>query len=140
MTGSGSVIYNSITYFISTQVPPTPPAINLSGSFDFSMDSVDIPTTGESTLFLQTPFTASGSLSGRDASFVNVFSLQFTGSGIATIELRRLIGSSQPLYTIRSISYSFAPEVPEPTSIALLGTGFVGLLYTARKHGHFKHR
>ncbi len=132
MTGAGSVTYNGVTYLVSTELPkPTPPAISLSGGFDFIEDPFNIPTTGESILFVDTPFSCSGDLGGRDSSFNTVFSLHFTGSGIATIELHRF-GSFQNLYSISNITYTFT-SVPEPTSILLLGTGVV--LGLARKLG-----
>jgi len=128
MRGSGSVMYNGVVYFVSTELPkPTPPAISLSGDFGFMADAINIPTSGESILFIETPFTCTGELFGRDSSGTAVFSLQFTGTGIAMVELHRAFGSGPLIYSISNITYNFT-GVPEPGSIILLGTGLaIGL-------------
>jgi PEP-CTERM motif-containing protein len=51
------------------------------------------------------------------------FSVQFTGSGLATLQLQRYLETNQ--YFPHSVTYTF--QTPEPDSFILLGSGVAGL-------------
>ena len=101
---------------------------NHAGVFTFTGPPITIPFS-LTNLTLTSPFQFSGTLiTCLDNCFntptISNFSL--VGSGTATIEL---IAGVTPLgtrvFTFRSITYNF--EVPEPTSILLLGGGLAAL-------------
>lgn len=109
---------------------------NHAGVFTFTGPPITVPFS-LTNLTLTSPFQFSGNLiTCRDNCFntpaISNFSL--VGGGTATIEL---IGGFTPngtrIFTFRSITYNF--EVPEPTSILLLGGGLAALAARLRR-GH----
>lgn len=107
---------------------------NHAGIFMFTGPPITIPFS-LTDLTLTSPFQFSGTLiTCQDNCFntpaISNFSL--VGSGTATFEL---ISGLSPIgtrvFTFRSITYNF--EVPEPTSILLLGGGLVVLAAILRR-------
>jgi hypothetical protein len=81
------------------------------------------------------PFTLSGTLFlTDDIARINppVFTFEVSGAGLARITLGSI---GDGLYVVRNVRYDFvSPEaVPEPTTVALLGTGLAAALLRRRK-------
>lgn len=109
---------------------------NHAGVFTFTGPPITVPFS-LTNLTLTSPFQFSGSLiTCRDNCFITpaISNFSLVGGGTATIEL---IGGFTPIgtrvFTFRSITYNF--EVPEPTSILLLGGGLAALAARLRR-GH----
>lgn len=107
---------------------------NHGGVFEFTGPPITVPFS-LANLTLTSPFQFSGNLiTCQDNCFTTpvVSNFSLVGSGTATIEL---ISGLTPLgtrvFTFRSITYNF--EVPEPTSILLLGGGLT-LLAAKLRH------
>ena len=107
---------------------------NHAGIFMFTGPPITIPFS-LTDLTLTSPFQFSGTLiTCQDNCFntptISNFSL--VGSGTATFELiSGLSSNGTRVFTFRSITYNF--EVPEPTSILLLGGGLVVLAAILRR-------
>jgi hypothetical protein len=112
------------------------------GLFLFSGPSIVVPTVF-SNVTITSPFTFTGNLGVCSSNCLvspTVFSVSgLTGAGTAVIELTFLTThQGLPIYNFKSITYNF--EVPEPTSILLLGGGLIGLATKLRRHISFKRR
>jgi len=141
---AGSVTVNVETYFIHSVSGiwlPALPEVQAQGLFSLGGGSVVIPITGEDSYILTAPFsmggyiTGSGSPNGGPLSPSNppiqVFSLQFSGSGMASALVTR---RSDGLYVFQNATYTFAAPavVPEPTSILLICSGVLGIAVKLR--------
>jgi hypothetical protein len=98
------------------------------GSFFLTGPPIEVPFT-LSNLTVTTPFTFSGTLIGCPGSCMigpTIFSVSMIGSGTATVDLlfSGFFGGV-PGFTFQKVTYNF--EVPEPTSILLLGAGLAAL-------------
>ncbi|MGZ8842462.1 MAG: PEP-CTERM sorting domain-containing protein [Pyrinomonadaceae bacterium] len=63
-----------------------------------------------------------------------IFSTEITGSGIATLTLRRPGGNQQAGFAIDTARYDFSPAaVPEPATVILLTTGLAGIVVRKRR-------
>ena len=106
---------------------------NHAGSFTFTGPPITVPFS-LTNLTLTSPFEFSGTLSTCPQScFFGPVVSTFTvvGGGTATFELIAGVTSSGArIFTFRTITYNF--EVPEPTSILLLGGGLAALGSTLR--------
>jgi len=121
--GHGTAIINGVTFN----------DVNFRGDFAFRAGVVFLPpgTTG----FTRTsPFRFVGSISGcEDSSLVcanEVFStVELVGHGIAIIQFDFVgiqpSGASQ--FRFNRITYEFQPDIPEPTTILLFGSGLIGM-------------
>jgi len=89
--------------------------INMAGTFD-------LPVTTVPTLTITAPFTANGFVSGSGNGVS--FSVDFTGSGLATLQLVRYMDTNQ--YFFQSATYTF--QTPEPESLILFGSAVTSLL------------
>lgn len=83
-----------------------------------------------SNMTITGPFVFSGTLNSCPQDcFIGpvVFSVSLIGSGTASIDLTfsGLTGNGTPIFTFQKVTYNF--EVPEPTSILLLGGGLAAL-------------
>jgi hypothetical protein len=128
--GSGSVTFDGTTFS----------NVVFGGVFEFTAPSVLIPAV-ITDISLTSPFTFSGSLFACPVEVgglnctpsQQVFSAQFVGQGIATIQLHFVqIFNGNSLFDFRGITYTFT-EVPEPMTITLLMAGLMGLGYRLRK-------
>ena len=107
---------------------------NHSGTFTFTGPAITVPFS-LTNLTLTSPFVFSGTLLTCPQScffgpVVSSFSL--VGGGNATFQL--IAGTTPdgtPIFTFRTITYNF--EVPEPSSILLLGGGLAALGATLRR-------
>jgi hypothetical protein len=113
------------------------PSVFVSGGLSFTaVPFVAPPPDGAASVAFTTPFDMLGHISGF-ADFdqtIPLFSVQVTGSGTATLGATVL--AADPDYIGQSLVYGFeAPApVPEPASLFLLGTGFLGLIsHSVRK-------
>lgn len=109
--------------------------VNRSSSLVFSSSPVVVPVGFTGPLFIDVPFTMTGTLFlTDDIARVNppLFTFEVSGAGMARITLGLV---QEGLYVVREISYTFlAPEaVPEPTTVALLGTGLAAALLRRRR-------
>ncbi len=112
---------------------------NHAGNFTFTGPSITVPFS-LTNLTLTSPFEFFGNLiTCQDNCFntpaVSNFSL--VGGGTATIELiGGFTSNGTRIFTFRSITYKF--EVPEPTSMLLLGSG-IAALAAGLKHRYRPH-
>lgn len=109
----------------------------LSGTFQFSGPLLEVPSA-LTNLTITSPFTFAGLLHVCPESCVvrpPVFSVSFVGGGTATFDLIFSgLFHGVPIFTFSSITYNF--EVPEPTSVLLLGAGLAALSTALRRRRH----
>jgi hypothetical protein len=106
-----------------------------SGVFQLSGPLIQIPF-GVSSMTITSPFTFVGNLHVCPDSCVvrpPVFSVSFVGGGTASFDLifSGLTPGGAAIFSFKSITYNF--EVPEPTSILLLGAGLAALSTALRR-------
>jgi hypothetical protein len=116
--GGGTIIFNGVDH-----------SGGFAGAFMLTGPPIEIPFS-LSNISVVSPFTFSGRLIScpRDC-FVGpqVFSVDMIGGGTATIDLlfSGLTSNGKAIFTFQKVTYNF--EVPEPTSILLLGAGLAVL-------------
>jgi len=105
----------------------------LAGTLRFDAPAVVLPSL-EGVVFgvtVTAPFVFNGVVTGFPRgdldALVPLFQVALTGQGLANVSFARLDG----LYVRPDVTYSFA-ATPEPTTLALLAMGFVGLVARAR--------
>jgi len=84
----GTMTIDGTQYRFINQFEPMLPLLAGNGSMSLFGESVMIPLSDAPTVILKTPFTASGSLSGRAFHFLGI-GIGFSGSGIGTLVLHR---------------------------------------------------
>lgn len=125
--GLGSVTFGGTTFN----------NVVFSGLFQFTAAPVVVPGT-TTNISLASPFTFAGSLlacplevgSLNCGPSTQIFSAQFVGQGLATIQLQfiQVRPNGNSLYTFESVTYNFDnAEIPEPITITLLAAGLMGL-------------
>ena len=120
---SGSVV-NVNAFFAGSSLGD-----NHGGAFTFTGPQIVVPFS-LTNLTITSPFTFSGFLLTCPQSCFTgpvISNVDLVGSGTATFSLvfSGLTAGGVPLFTFQTITYNF--EVPEPTSILLLGGGLAAL-------------
>lgn len=121
--GHGTAIINGVTFN----------NVNFLGEFEFRAGVIFLPP-GMTSFTRTSPFSFVGTISGCEESSLvcvnEVFStIQLVGHGTATVQFD-FIGiqpSGASLYRFNRITYEFQPEIPEPTTILLFGSGLIGM-------------
>ena len=111
-----------------------------SGTFALNGPLIQVPFS-LTNLTITSPFTFVGNLHVCPDSCVTrppVFTVSLIGGGMATFDMvfGGLNSQGVPIFTFRNITYNF--EVPEPTSILLLGAGLAAVS-TALRHRRSRH-
>lgn len=121
----------SFTAFTPTVLSVTHDGVTRTDTFmfaaiTFSPFLITLPTDTTSTAITGIPFTMSGTLQFRERNQTPIFSVDVSGQGMSTFNIR-YIGDGR--FSVETIVYTFQPTpvpTPEPTTILLLGSGLLG--------------
>lgn len=125
LAGIGSAVIGGTTYPLTQYFPGS--------SLTFTAQPVLIPDTTEAAFALRAPFTMDGNLivhARIEEIWVQVFSADITGSGIATLNFGP---HTEGGWLVESVRYDFTEPIPEPATIALLGTGLAAMFGGVRR-------
>ena len=124
--GQGNLTFNGTTFS----------NVFFGGVFEFTGSSVLVPAA-TTNIAITSPFTFAGSLficpSGGGlncAPSPQIFSAEFVGQGLATLQLRFsfINANGNAVFDLQSVTYNFdSAEIPEPMTLTLLATGLMGL-------------
>jgi hypothetical protein len=117
-----TVTYNGVNY---TNLIP-------SGTLTLLHQTFTVPSPLDANSTVTTPFSLVGTLAFADINNVPLFSVDLVGSGLVTFTFN---GSPGPpgRYSIGDARYTFAPPIPEPTTVLLLSSGLLGVVTTIQR-------
>jgi hypothetical protein len=130
-TSTGAIINGTV--FANPDFPPER-GLRLAGTFRFDAPAITLPPNdGALGVTFAAPFIFNGDVTGFAAddldSRMPLFHVALVGQG--TVELLVDGDGFNGTYRDPEVSYTFA-ATPEPTTLALLATGFAGLVARAR--------